>query len=159
MPRAKTAEQVLAEHTEPLLNGCIVWTGSRDKGGYGKCKRRHPVHGLISLPHRLAYILAKGAIPSDMEIDHECRNRSCVNPNHLTARSHIENIYRIVRLKENHRNSKKTHCKFGHPLSGENLMVEVWRGISMRKCRICKAARTKAMNEARRLHKIKVRET
>lgn len=153
MPLAKTHAQVLLDHSAPLANGCILWTGSRDKDGYGKCKRNHEEFGRINLPHRLAYVLAYGKIPDGCEIDHDCRNRSCVNPIHLLAMPHADNVKRSERARNRHRNGKKTHCKRGHSLSGANLVVEAWHGIVMRKCRSCRS------ENQRKRYQIKVRET
>ena len=151
MPATKSHEQVLSDHSIPGENGCIVWVGSKDKDGYGKCRRRHEL-GTIWLPHRLAWIVKHGAIPKGLEVDHLCRNRSCINPEHLTVVDHISNVERSIYKRENHRNFRKTHCKRGHPLNGDNLIVETWHGIVMRKCLTCRK------ENARRNYKIRVSE-
>lgn len=70
------------------LNGCWKWIGA--KSGhlqpYGMFKRKYA--------HRFSYEKAKGKIPSHLQIDHLCRNRICVNPDHLEAVTQKVNIRR-----------------------------------------------------------------
>lgn len=76
---------------------CWIWTGaSSGPNGYGKFS---PKHGQPVYAHRFSYTLAHGAIPDGMHILHSCDNRKCVNPAHLSAGSHSENM-RDMRSKE-----------------------------------------------------------
>lgn len=76
-------------------NGCWLWPGHHERNGYGLTswcdsagrQRR-------TTAHRLAYILTLGDIPQGYTVDHLCRTRSCVNPAHLEAISHRENVAR-----------------------------------------------------------------
>jgi len=65
-------------------NGCWVWTGAVNKGGYGVFAITPKV---TRLAHRIAYELAVGAVPAGLQLDHLCRNRRCVNPAHLEKQS------------------------------------------------------------------------
>jgi hypothetical protein len=73
---------------------CWNWPGPINKiNGYGY------IMGMTA--HRLAYIRSKGPVPDGYDIDHLCRNRSCVNPDHLEAVTRRDNIRRGARTKLN----------------------------------------------------------
>lgn len=109
-------------------NGCIVWTGAKNVGGYGRiqCDQYHIT------AHRLVLILAGIDIPNDLVVDHTCRNRLCVNVSHLrivtNAVNSTENSISPAAL-----NYKKTKCKNGHPF--DTFYVD--RGKTKRRCSIC----------------------
>lgn len=94
----------------------------------------------------MSHELHKGPIPEGLVIDHLCRNRGCVNPDHLEAVTQRENILRGEGLAA--ANARKTHCPKGHPYSGENLYVVPSSG--RRQCRICADARRALSAEVRR---------
>jgi len=98
-------------------------------GGYGQFS----VNGKNRLAHRASYEMFCGEIPKNLTIDHKCRNPLCVNPKHLEAVSMRENTLRGTSLIAE--NSKKTHCKRGHELSGRNLII---KKDGNRRCRTCK---------------------
>jgi hypothetical protein len=98
------------KHTITNINGCILWTGAREKSGYGNIdyqKKRYKAH-------RFAYEIFIGPIPKNKELDHICRNKSCVNPEHLRAVTHQENMLNSAYMD---RANARTHCKNGHELA------------------------------------------
>jgi hypothetical protein len=112
--------------------GCRIWTGNKTTRGYSRIRfgrRARPAH-------RLAYEAEYGPIPMGLVIDHLCRNPLCINPSHLEAVTNRENVLRGFGPPAI--NARRTHCKHGHPLSGDNLFFD--RGY--RRCRICHRRRS-----------------
>ena len=65
---------------------CWLWTGTK-RDGYGMIKRE----GVMAQAHRVSYEMTKGPIPEGAMLDHRCRNRSCVNPDHLRPVTNKQN--------------------------------------------------------------------
>ena len=68
--------------------------------------------------HRLSYERNVGPIPDGLELDHLCRRRNCLNPQHLEAVTHQVNMLRSMSPAGEH--ARKTHCPSGHPYDEEN---------------------------------------
>ena len=101
--------QSLWEQVSPKVlvdDGCWHWTGARQSDGYGSFQRS----GQTRLAHRAMYELFVGDIPEGLELDHLCRDRGCVRPDHLEPVAHLENVRRgalrlVRRTEKRHRDS------------------------------------------------------
>lgn len=122
------------------VSGCWLWKGALNADGYGSyCGEK---------AHRWSYRKWKGEIPEGLVIDHRCRRRHCVNPDHLEVVTNEENIrrgdfsgngYHLAKL-----HSSKGQCPKGHPYCGENLRLEKRPdGGVARRCKICDSEKTK----------------
>jgi hypothetical protein len=112
---------------------CWLWCGWIAKSGYGYFS----VNYKDVRAHRFAWEFCFGPIPADKQLDHLCRVRHCVNPAHLELVTCQENVLRGTGATA--RNARKTHCKYGHPLSGSNVKI-----VGKRKGRDCVICRTKS---------------
>lgn len=112
---------------------CWEWLPKRNSRGYGQFS----LNGKTDLCHRVSFRHFKGDIINGNQIDHLCRNTSCVNPVHLEQVSKKENLLRGVGISA--KNSKKTHCPQGHEYSKENII----KTNNRRVCRECNKIRCK----------------
>lgn len=98
---------------------CWLWTGYIKPTGYGAIKGPWPSTKNMHA-HRATYELLVGPIPEGLVIDHLCRVRSCVNPEHLEPVTTWENLMRGETVYA--RNLAKTHCPQGHELTPDNCV-------------------------------------
>lgn len=130
-------ERFEGKYTPEPNSGCWLWYASINNGGYGYFKYRGRSRGA----HVVSYEHSHGPIPTSLVIDHLCRVRCCVNPDHLEAVTFKENLRRGHNC-----NAAKTNCIRGHQYSGTNLILrngERW-------CRECKRAEGREYHRKRR---------
>ncbi len=111
-------------YTPEPNSGCWLWEGTINNKGYGSfhvSKERHSAKA-----HRFSFETFIGPIPDDFVIDHKCRTRCCVNPDHLEPVTNDEN------MRRGH-HATKAHCKQGHEL-------QLVPGYAQRICRTCRRA-------------------
>lgn len=121
-----------------ISTGCWEWLGRHDRDGYSRFGS--------GLAHRFVLGLVGRSVPTGLTVDHLCRNRGCVNPDHLDVVSLQENIRRGEGIQA--KNARKTHCVHGHPFTRENTYI---RPNGDRKCRRCTVAASKRYRERQRV--------
>src|SRR5690606_14050374 len=96
---------------------CWKWTGGLNPGGYG----RFSVGGRCVAAHRFAYEALVGPIPEGLVLDHLCRNRACVNPDHTEPVTDRVNTLRG--FGPSALNARATRCSEGHEFTDENTYL------------------------------------
>lgn len=115
-----------------LENGCWQWYGACSNGYGVFCE-----NGIHIKAHRYAYETMVGAVPDGLELDHLCRNKRCVNPEHLEAVTRGENIKRGLLPDIGRRFQQgKMHCPWGHPYNSQNTYLRLDR--AGRECKACR---------------------
>ena len=118
-------------------SGCWLWTRAR-KNGYGTTGFTIEGKFRSERAHRVAYALTYGPIPEGWEVDHVCKVRDCVRPDHLEA------LPRNAHQRRWEKEPQAT-CRKGHPRTQENAYW--YKGYPT--CRICQNSRRKARVRAR----------
>jgi HNH endonuclease len=148
-------------------DGCYGWAGAVFSG-YGHLWVGTRAHGWQPMAHRVAYAHEVGPIPDGYHIDHECHNRDrscaggtsclhrqCTRADHLRAVPRLDNMRdAVIGLRPGGGKERYTHCKYGHPLSGDNLYLSPPRKpghAQARVCRACSRARTARWQARQRL--------
>lgn len=116
-------------------SGCWLWDGATSHNGY-------PMFSFgqkIVYAHRWYYEQINGSVWQDLDLDHKCRVRCCVNPDHLEPVTRAENLGRGAGVY----GKLKTHCKNGHLLTPETTYTRTDRP-GHRECLTCRNLRNAA---------------
>ncbi len=105
---------------------CWIWRLNLTSAGYGQYRSLYEHH--------------IGPVPDDLELDHLCRVRACVNPGHLEPVTHAENMRRGIRATQ-------THCTNGHEFTQDNTYVKPTVGT--RACKQCQRDRQRRYYQER----------
>jgi hypothetical protein len=106
---------------------CWEWTGYMAHG-YGYIR----IDGRLRRAHRVVYEAMRGQIPAGLVIDHLCKNKACVNPDHLEPVTQGENVRRGLSSVKGR--IYKTRCKNGHPYNEDNTHISA---TGKRRCIAC----------------------
>lgn len=121
-------------------SGCWLWSGYTNHDGYGRVS----INRRLVMAHRASF----GVVPEGTELDHKCRVRCCVNPDHLEPVPHAENVRRGMLVNANAaRKIGRTHCRNGHAFSEENTAIAK---DGARRCRKCHADLERARRAKRK---------
>ena len=137
--KASLIERIHQRSVVDPSTGCWNWQGYLQRG-----YALFSLNGRTVQVHRAIYTAVNGAIPNGLTIDHLCRNKGCVNPDHMEPVTVKVNVLRGNTITA--KNAAKTHCFRGHPLSGDNL--NLYRGL-----RVCRKCKTIYMREWRAKNK------
>ena len=122
-------------------SGCWIWTAMLNADGYAIFEYQDKTFSV----HRWQYLQIHGEIPDGKELDHLCRVRHCVNPDHLEPVTHAENVARGqagINMK------LKTHCPAGH--SYDDLNTYIYPKTGSRGCKKCRNAKAVAFTKEKR---------
>lgn len=138
MAEGGTLHRFESKFTPEPNTGCWLWHGNIAHTGYGSLTvRRRPY-----LAHRMSFELYRGEITPGLQIDHLCRVRSCVNPDHFELVTIRENVLRGEGITA--RNKRKTECPLGHAYAGENLRTTK---EGFRQCKLCQLNRERSRSQ------------
>ena len=115
-----------------MMTTCIESKKGITANGYSRIR----INNKNIQAHRWAWELVNGQIPDEFVIDHICRNRKCVLPEHLRMVTQQENIMAGL-----HNIDNRSHCNQGHPFVKENIMI---RKSGKRECAECNRIRARA---------------
>ncbi len=111
----------IVDKIQPQPDGCWLWTGELTRNGYGRERIEPRAGSRRVVAHRLVYELLVGPIPEGLQLDHLCRNRACVNPEHMEPVTGRINTLRSTGPSAI--NASKTACVNGHALDERNTYV------------------------------------
>jgi len=125
------------------INYGVCWIPPRwfKKSGYSLLYFR----GKNRLGHRLVWEFLVGEVPGGLDLDHLCRDRRCVNPDHL------EPVTRSVNCRRGNTGLHlkiKTHCPHGHPYNKKNTYVRL--NDKGRSCRVCSRQAQQRLRDKRK---------
>lgn len=135
----KTIDQRFWEKVDTTAGeGCWQWLAYKSPSGYGTIR----INKKNTMAHRQAYELLVNKIPSDMTVDHLCKNPSCVNPSHMEIVTLSENVIRAkpwekACVASGVVQSSKMSCPKGHSYDNINTYVTP---KGRRDCKECRRA-------------------
>ena len=137
--------RIAGRHTVDIETGCWNWTMSLGNNGYGKAHLKSRDLRLYSVAHKVSYFIHRGPVPDGLQLDHLCRNRRCINPDHLEPVTQAENLRRAAvahSFDDQYCTCRRHGRADGYVGSSKNYPRLV--------CRICARERYKRWNDRRK---------
>lgn len=136
-------ERFESKYIPEPMSGCWLWLDKLTRDGYGQM-----TYKMKSMrAHRWSYSIHVGPIPNGLLVCHKCDTPACVNPKHLFVGTVKDNTEDMIK-KGRGLNNKPT-CKYGHQLSGNNLLNTKRVGVTGFKWRYCKLCNQRKNKQAR----------
>ncbi len=127
----------------PRFLSKIVKSSTSDCWDFKSCKVKGYSVFNSFYAHRVSYSVFKKELSSELVVDHKCRNRACVNPEHLREVTHETNIIENSEAKSA-LNKLKSHCKHGHEFNSQNTVI---RRDGNRLCSTCRTIYNRKKSE------------
>lgn len=129
-------DRIAGKYMPEPNSGCWLWTDSLDRHGYGQFNVgcRTPGRNSVKRAHRVMYELLVGPVPVSLDLDHRCRTRSCVNPDHLEPVTRKENLGRSPLVTSDR---GRDACREGHRYTTHTTRMAVRGAKVTRRCRVC----------------------
>jgi len=120
-------DEIRANAVHEPNTGCLIFVGPWQSRGYGIFRK--------CLVHRVIFEAERGEIPEGMTVDHRCKVKACINPDHLEVVTRAENTIRA------HDGVRWRACHRGHDLTDPaNILLAVRKdGREHRQCKACHA--------------------
>lgn len=126
-------------------DNCWLWDAGKTTAGYGIFWNGTTMQAA----HIFSYQMFRGPVPEGLQLDHLCRVRHCVNPQHLEPVTQMENMRRGMTWEFNRR---KTQCPRGHLYTSDNLINAA---SGKRRCKACERERSNKYNKRKRTERNK----
>ena len=140
-------EDRLAARLVVTAAGCWEFQGARARFGYGLISEGPRGKVRQHVTHRLAYSLWVQPIPDGLLVCHKCDNPPCCNPAHLFTGTHADNN-RDAEAKGRQPHARLSECKWGHPMTDDNIYVRPGNG--KRACLTCHRRRAREWSYTQR---------
>lgn len=132
----------LLDKIEEDANGCWLWTAYTASNGYARIS---VARSKSREAHRVSYELFVGPVPEGLQLDHLCRVRHCINPDHLEPVTSRTNLLRGIGPTA--QKAAQTHCTHDHEFTPDNTYYRKARPTT-RACRACRREATRRTRAA-----------
>lgn len=91
--KLRNRQKIIQQSSKQADSDCVIWQGQISNAGYGQVMLRHDGYNKMHSAHRASYQLFTGEIPKGKVVVQACKNRLCVNPEHLILLTEVPKDY------------------------------------------------------------------